>query len=91
MALPPDIAKISRLNALSIPMDYVQEALQRLRDRFLQTREITAIKTAPSDGAAQTDDKASATESGYKKLERLLQAGRWREKQTRRPKNSCDR
>jgi hypothetical protein len=82
MALPPDIAKISRLNALSIPMGYVQEALQRLRDRFLRTRATSNIKSTPSDGAARTDDKTSAPELGYKKLERLLQAGRWREADT---------
>jgi GUN4-like/TIR domain len=80
--LPPGIAKISRLNALSIPTGYVQEALQRLRDRFLRASEISDRGATPSDEGDQTDEKANSTELGYKNLERLLQAGRWREADT---------
>lgn len=35
--LPSDIARLASFNALTIPPDYVNEALHRLRDRFLHS------------------------------------------------------
>jgi serine/threonine-protein kinase len=57
LKLPPDIFGVSRFNAMSIPMDYVQEALQRLRERFLEVANTPTLEVVSTDGAAVAEDR----------------------------------
>lgn len=48
VALPVDIARLRSFNAVSVPHDYFDEAMQKLRRRFLQLPETPSITPAPA-------------------------------------------
>lgn len=59
--LPPDVARLASFNAVSVPHDYFDEAMAKLRARFLRATELPQVTPPPTDTSGvrrRTDRRA---------------------------------
>jgi LytR cell envelope-related transcriptional attenuator/ATPase family associated with various cellular activities (AAA)/TIR domain len=57
LTLPQDIARLTSFNAVSVPHDYFDEAMQKLRERFLRLPRTPQLTQASPTTAEAVDDR----------------------------------